>query len=617
MKEWKDNERLTAIDYTKERNEITTKILDTGEQAGFKNRDLFILKDEKPVDEVYLNTVWMDSANALDKLSRPNLIYVLSSIVSKAALSYERNFEDLQITSTTFFNASFNIPVIEIPEIQINSEVHITVVAQQSFSKEAEESVSSSENISGVAQQNLSIAVDGIEINSEHNISAVAQQNLSIDIEGVETFSSHNISAQFQQNDSLDIEGVETFSEVNITLVPQQNFSKTGAESTTSDNNFSGIAQQNLSSSVPPVSITSTDSVTVVVQQNSSKSITGVQTNSSTFNRAIANTDDDITTFTSTLSDVLFKAITQQDFSKNAPANTITSDDKFTAITNQDFTKTGLATITSSDKFTAITNQSFVRTGAEATQSNQLFEATPSVRGTDTVSESISSDELFKGIATNIVNSLPIVVSISSNDLTKGTQFIIANESTGSGTITSDVVIDGGPSVYLLQARGFGASSTITASFTDTGSSQFSVLVGGAVTTLRTATPSGVTITLTAPASVDYNNSTWAFSKWRFDSTGLESTDRTVAEVVDSSEIYEVYYTEIVDQPVWGITFVQSYSTTFTIFSSSISNSAVVAAVTAAYPPQNYAVDYVARVQVYDPDTFSFLGTRYVIRGVS
>lgn len=615
MKQWKDNDKLTGVDYTYERTLTTDKIQSIDEDAGFKDRDLFILEDEKPVQNVYINTIWMDSANALDKLSRPNLIYVLSSIVSKAALSYQRNFEDLQITSTTFCNASFNIPTIEIPEIQINSEVHITVVTQQSFSREAEESVSSSENISGIAQQNLSIDVVGIETNSEHNITAVAQQNLSISIEGVETFSTHNISAQLQQNASLDIEGVKTNSEVNITLVTQQNFSKTGAEFTTSDNNFSGIAQQNLSSSLPPVSITSTDSVTVVVQQNSSKSITGVQTNSSTFNRAISNTDDDITTFTSTLSDALFNAVTQQDFSKNAPANTITSSDKFTAITNQDFIKTGLGTITSSDKFTAITNQSFVRTGAEATQSNQLFEATPSVRGTDTVSESISSNKLFEGIATNIVNSLPVVTSISSNDLMKGTQFIIANEATGSETVTSDVVIDGGPLTYLLQARSFGASAPITRTFSDTGTSQV-YLPTGVTVTLRENTPNNTEITLTAPLTVNDGGSTWNFEKWRYNSTGFEvpaSVSNTTFETVNNDEIYEVYYT-LPPTANWQIVPVQSFSTTFTVFSDNdTSNSTVIALVTAQYPPQNYSLNYVARVLVANYD-MEIIATRYVKR---
>jgi len=405
---------------------------------------------------------------------------------------------------------------------------------------------------------------------SESLIGADAQQNLLEPIV-TSTSSAYNIGADAQASLSAEV-SVSTSSNYNIGADAQQNLNEAIITATSSDENIDADAQQNLSEAIT-TSTSSQENIDADAQQSLSESVT-TSTSSSHLISAESQTDTDasVTETVSSLGDI--DADIQQDVSESIP-NTITSVED-----------------------------------VEAEQSSNL---------SDTFNFTFNSSVDIEGIQTsNIVESMPNTITSTSD--VDGFLTLSNTAQNVSYPITSISDIDATSTInptFLVQSRGFGASSVITASFTDTGSSQFYIPSGGALITLRSSTPKDVTITLTAPASVDYNGSTWSFSKWRFNSTGSESTNRTVADVVNSDEIYEVYYTEIVEQPVWNITIVQSYSTTFTVFSSSIGDSAVVAAVTAAYPPQNYIVGYVARVQVYDPDTFSFLGTRYVVRGVS
>lgn len=59
MKQWKDNEKLTGLDYTYERNEITSKIENVSNVSVSKGNQIFILSSEPPKDAV-VSTIWMD-----------------------------------------------------------------------------------------------------------------------------------------------------------------------------------------------------------------------------------------------------------------------------------------------------------------------------------------------------------------------------------------------------------------------------------------------------------------------------------------------------------------------------------------------------------------------------
>lgn len=524
MKQWKDGDKFTAIDYTSERNVIKDTVISKNIEANEKSQDRFILSETAPED-VLTDTVWLDRTNTfLIIVNKLLQIAIESSSEISAVDSYERDITT-QIASQTNLEASIFVPAVETILKNTFSESIIGADAQQSLSEPVVTSTSSEHNIGADAQVNLSAEVS-TNTSSDFNIGADAQQNLS---ENIETITSSNF---------------------NIGADAQQNLSETVTTSTSSQENIDADAQQSLSESIT----TSTFSANLISAES--------QTDTNAFMVEFVGSSDDV------------DADIQQDVSESL-TNTITSTDDI-----------------------------------EAEQSSNL---------SDNFSFTFNSTVDIQGVQTsNIVESMPNTITSTSS--IGGFLKLLNTEQTVSYPITSssdiDAIAETNPT-FLLQSRGFGASSIITASFTDTGSSQFYIPSGGTLITLRSDTPNGVTITLTAPASVDYNGSTWAFNKWRFNSTGVENTNRSVAEVVDSEEIYEVYYTEIVEQPVWNITGIQAYSTTFTIFSSSIADSAVVAAVTSAYPPENYSLGYVARVQVYDPNTFSFLGTRYVIRGVS
>ena len=59
LKDWKDGEKLTGIDYTYERETITDKATQLDEEATRKDSDVFVLSRYAP-ENVYVDTVWMN-----------------------------------------------------------------------------------------------------------------------------------------------------------------------------------------------------------------------------------------------------------------------------------------------------------------------------------------------------------------------------------------------------------------------------------------------------------------------------------------------------------------------------------------------------------------------------
>ena len=518
-----------------------------------------------------------DKFSGNDYTSERNVIK--DTVISKSSEASEKNQKRFilsetapqdVLTDTVWLDSTNTFLIIVKKLLQIAIESSSEVSAVDSYQRNITAQTTSQ------ADLEASIFVPAVETItkstfSESLIGADAQQNLSEPIV-TSTSSAYNIGADAQASLSEEV-SVSTSSNYNIDADAQQNLNEAIITATSSDENIDADAQQNLSEAIT-TSTSSQENIDADAQQSLSESVT-TSTSSSHLISAESQTETDasVTETVSSLGDI--DADIQQDVSESIP-NTITSVED-----------------------------------VEAEQSSNL---------SDTFNFTFNSSVDIEGIQTsNIVESMPNTITSTSD--VDGFLTLSNTAQNVSYPITSISDIDATSTInptFLVQSRVFGGPSvTITASFSDTGSSNYTLPENSTLVTLRSSTPNDVTITLTAPASVDYNGSTWSFSKWRFNSTGAESTNRTVADVVNSDEIYEVYYAEIVEQPVWNITVVQSYSTTFTVFSSSIGDSAVVAAVTAAYPPQNYTVGYVARVQVYDPDTFSFLGTRYVVRGVS
>lgn len=168
-------------------------------------------------------------------------------------------------------------------------------------------------------------------------------------------------------------------------------------------------------------------------------------------------------------------------------------------------------------------------------------------------------------------------------------------------------------STYLVRGKAFNASAVVEVDFSDTNVQNF-YFPSGATITIRNEVPEGTSILLTPPLTVDNGGTTYEFEKWRLNSSGSEISTRVLSSQVNNDEIYELYYQIPVATPYWQITFAQSFVSTLSVFSSSTSNSAVLAALTSAYSPGNYPEDNVYRVQVYDPNTFQFLATKYAIR---
>lgn len=102
LKDWKDGEKLTGIDYTYERETITDKATQLDEEATRKDADVFVLSRYEPQD-VYVDTVWMNPNQFnLDR----HLEGMVTTNVSATGFMTFLNEIDISATITTQASAS-------------------------------------------------------------------------------------------------------------------------------------------------------------------------------------------------------------------------------------------------------------------------------------------------------------------------------------------------------------------------------------------------------------------------------------------------------------------------------------------------------------------------------
>ena len=102
LKDWKDGEKLTGIDYTYERETITDKATQLDEEATRKDADIFVLSRYEPQD-VFVDTVWMNPNQFnLDR----HLEGMVTTNVSATGFMTFLNEIDISATITTQASAS-------------------------------------------------------------------------------------------------------------------------------------------------------------------------------------------------------------------------------------------------------------------------------------------------------------------------------------------------------------------------------------------------------------------------------------------------------------------------------------------------------------------------------
>ena len=521
MKQWKDGEKFSAIDYTSERNVIKDTIVEKEIESNFKDRELFILNDTKPLTD-FIDTIWMDSKLSLNKLPGILQLYIDSLSSSTASLSFEKNYE-VAIASVVTLQADYEISGIPI-EILIESDGSAIAEIFQIQPESIELDITHNVITTAGMQQDLQRSVP-FEITSTIITTAGIQFDLSESV--IDAVNSSVITtAGAQQDVNEDIP-----TEINATVI------------------LSGDAQLDIEESV-------------IQTINGSVGLVGnAQTDTDASIEEVLESDIVVTGFMDTVVELPIEI----------------------AIING---------------VTIVGDFSF---DIEALIPEQIFNS----------NIEISAGQAFDIISDSPEISITNVVSIS------GVQNITVTSVYPIETITGSAEADGlqGEPVFLLQARSFGASAPITRTFSDTGTSQV-YLPTGVTVTLREDTPNNTEITLTAPLTVNDGGGTWNFEKWRYNSSGFEvpaEVSNTTFETVDNNEIYEVYYT-LPSTANWQIVPVQSFSSTFTVFSDNdTSDSAVIALVTAQYSPEDYSLNYVARVTIVNYD-MEIIGTKYVKR---
>lgn len=178
MKQWKNGEKFSAIDYTSERNVIKDTIIEKELESNFKDRKLFILNDEKPPVD-YIDTIWMDSGLILNKLPGVLQLYINALSTAEASLSFEKNYE-VTIASVVTLQADYEISGVPI-QTSIESDSSADAEVFQIQPQTVETDITHIVTITGNMQQDLSKSVPE-EITSTIITTAGMQQDLNEDV---------------------------------------------------------------------------------------------------------------------------------------------------------------------------------------------------------------------------------------------------------------------------------------------------------------------------------------------------------------------------------------------------------------------------------------------------
>lgn len=570
FKNWKDGDKLTGVDYTYERNLVTDKVQGINEQAGFKDRDLFILSQTAPED-IYESSVWMDTSLSLLKYY-PGLN--VNELFGSATVSAEFALVENIVTETSTqvtLDADFLITAAA-PVASTTSETLLVAEMQADLSKEVTDAeTSTTATLVAQMQQNLSREVN-TSTSNETSLVAQMQQNLSKEVTDADTSASVLVTGQMQQNLSKEVSDADTNSSSLVTAQAQMDLSEevTDAETTTTAT-LTAQAQMDLSASINDAEINSTITITGFAQTNTTAAIEDANTNSQIAVTGAAQFDLTVSIVTQTISQPTITAAAEMNLSQSVTTTTSST----IALVGEASKNYETAILDATTSTVAVTASAFA-------QLNQSLEPSATTSSISMAAASVTLDQ-----------------SESVTDSTQSSILVVATQQGGNG--------------YLIQARTFGASAPITFNFDDMPEDVIYVPTG-VLYTIRENTPSGTFVSFEAPLTVNDGGNTWNFDKIIFYSIGFQPPANTGSQTINNDEIYEFYYT-LPSTAAWSIYSVgQPYDETFNVFSDNdTSNSAVLALVNAQYPPENYAIGSWKRVRVFNYD-MELIATRYVER---
>ena len=556
MKQWKNGDKFTAIDYTSERDSIKNIIIEKHEEAIIKARDLMVLSYRLPEDP-YLNFIWMDpGGTAFTGNIDSNLeIQAESSIFAILEGSIQSNL------TFTAFGGFAQAPATG----QIASDMSLTGYVNVDFERSVSAEIESNLILLGVGQLDLSGSVHNF-ILSNLTLLGVGQ----LDLNGFVT-SSFASNLTLLGIGQIDLEGNVTSSfasNLSITGVGQLDLNGFVTDSFASNLTLTGIGQLDLNGFATD-SFASNLSITGVGQLD----LSGFVTSSFASNLTLTGVSQfDLSGFvTSSISSGLTLSATGIRDGSGFVTNSFASN----------LTITGVGQVSLEGNLTDSFASNLTITGVGQIDLNGL------------VADSISSNLTLTGVGTIFLNGA-VTDSISSN-----------LSLTGVGTNFVDVY---GSGVFY--------SATVDVRFGLDPTQQF-VFSTSAPVLLRANVLDGQSVLINPPDSVAVGPGSQVVLdkiEQKIGSTIInQTTAGSLSASIDDAGDNTFVTTYRSPQAAWEITFTQPASEFFVIVSDSLSNSAVLAQVTADYPPGNYAPGTVAAVDIYD-SFFAYNGTRYVRR---
>ena len=612
FKNWQDKDKLTGVDYTYERNLLTGKIENANYDADFKNRKIFILDSEEPQEGVYQDSVWMDTSLSLLKIFpgiNLNEIFGTSTVEGQYNL---KNSASASISNSVTIEGEFRVFGARViaetsnesylfgvmqkdqgisVEDETSNQSYIFGVMQADLSTSVEDSISSSSYMFGVMQADLSIDIDDAQTTSSSYMFGQSQMNMSISIDDAQTSSTSYMFGQAQADLSFEIDDPEITPSVYIFGVAQKNLSLSLEDETSSSSNVSAQGQMNLGTSVEE-QLLATSRVTGVSQTDLTVFIADAEISNTTTLSAQPQMDVLRAVVTETSSTIVTTAEPQADLSQAADEQT-SSTSTLAAVSQMDLSRPAEASTTSSISVIGFVQQDLQTTVSEATSSQSLVTGAKAQYHTFTPVSTTSS----------------VTTAVAQYSYNK---FLDIDEPIEGSSVVVGVKAGGAEfQGYLIQARSNGASAPVDFTFSDIPEQSY-YLPEGLLVTIRQNTPPGTGISFEAPLTVNYDGDTWNFESLLFTEENFVPPANTGEDNnITTDNIYEFYYS-LPPTDRWDVVGAQAYSTTFSVFSDNdIRNSTIIALVTSAYPPENYSVGYIARVQIYNYD-MEFIGTKYV-----